>query len=254
MYTTLIFRRSNNEDDLIFPDQSRAIVTEAIGASNLKFSAEFFTRNDAGIQQHELPIIYDGGRGALKVIGVGHKGSALLADHAGELFSAMMRRGFYGVDTISGEMKLEYSRPHMYAMRNFIPVKKLKHVNRFWGKSVHEVANELESVILSDLERLAWQMDEELIARGIPSRYSRGIPNTIEFIDGVTTSTQIKPGVWVPVYRNISFSMPVLIDGPWTVGRFRSLGYGLIRKANLALNLDSESTMYTSVAEDQCHA
>lgn len=248
-YSELLFRRP--DDDAIYPDQARKLVATACDGKDI--NPGIFARDEAGktlsgfYGEHTgldgqrgigLPprIVFDGGRGFVRLYGLGKTGAALLQAEAPKLFTALYAQGFRTFEAKEGAMGIAWKDDGVlpfYAIRKLVVAKKPAQCQQFIKAPLEgEVAEQVKASILRGLAGMAQMLDEELMADGKAPVHLGSIPDTVEVLEGEPCPVQIKPGLTAAGYKNLLLHFQCKFSGPWTTGLLRSRGYGLMRTIN----------------------
>lgn len=230
-YIELVFRSRAMEGQRIWPDDARKILAKAL--DGVEVSPALFHRDETGTIQGRIgddrngegmglppSVIFDGGTGFLRIYGVGH-GQDTLDRSLSMILSALNRH--FGqpvmVEMKEGDLGMKYTGHNiLHSIRRLVISKKPVPTTGDYSEIVRkEIVRGLVSfsrIHAPDLEGT------------IPGE------SEIDFLEGVPVPVEIKPGILASAIKNVVVAFPVRLSGPWTVGRLRSRGYGLIRPIN----------------------
>ena len=258
-YSELHFKRDDQE--LVFPDLARQFVSHASRARGITINPAFFNYGvggktlsgnygefSGGNTGLGIPpkIVFGGGKGLLRIYGIGQGGSDLITSESDALIKTLFPLGFRQVDRKDGQMSLKYSDSvsPLHSIHCLVVKKskgKDKKGNQRIGKDPKRfehaplegaIAEEVKEVILRGISGVARMLDEELLARGLPPEHERSVPHDLEILDGRPCPVPVKGGALASAYKHVLFSMPYQLNGPWVTGFLRARGYGLIRRIN----------------------
>jgi hypothetical protein len=245
-YQEVIFRPLSMQATAptIWPDQARAMVGKAL--HGIEFDRRLFHHNadgtaimgafrsfrdasePSGWAGWSLPpiVLFDGGRGFVRLYGLGEEGSKLLRNETPKIFSGLVREhGPVAVDMREGENEIRYAGyaiPHR--IRSLV-VSKSPRVRYAGPVSDPRVCAVIRRQIAHGLEAQCELLGMD--ARDVPRN------EEIDILEGEPTGgVAIASGLPVSSYKNLVVSMPVRLVGPWTVGLLRSHGCGMIRAAD----------------------
>ena len=248
-YLELLFRRP--DDGLIYPDQARQLV--ALACDGIDIDPGIFARDASGktlngfYGQHtgvdgqpgiSIPprIVFDGGRGFIRLYGLGKAGAALLQAQAPKLFAALYAHGFRSFDAKEGAMGIAWKDSGalpFYAIRTLVVAKKPAQCQRYIKAPLEgDVAEQVKASILRGLAGVAQMLDEELMACGKSPMHLGAMPDTVEVLEGEPCPVSINSGITAAGYKNLLLHFPCKFSGPWVTGMLRSRGYGLMRAIN----------------------
>lgn len=227
MYRRITFRDPRRAEHPFHREAARATVASACDGRPLP--PAIFHRDAAG---HELPgppsVIITGGLGSITFHGVGQEGSELLDGAAGDLFAALYVRGFAAVDTAHGDMEMVGGDGGYYYLNRLIVAKRPRACAPYVSTPIDTVKERIAAIIGDGLAEVAATMDDAAIAAGRRPLYSAGVPSMIEVVSGTPLAIPFAPGLYAAAYRDVVFFAPSRIRGPWSVGKLRSRGYGLV--------------------------
>lgn len=245
MYNEILLFPEKLRGQPIYPDIARKIVGEACDGCNIDpaifcHDAQGKTLqgrygDDRKGEGFGIPpaIIFDGGTGFIRIFGIGQSGSDLLADQAMPMVSALNKHfgGAFRMEMKQGDMTLSASEPRIYNMRHLVVAKKAHQIAQFRDKSVAERSEEIKKEILNGLLSCARFLDDDI---GGASMLEGQIPSheslTLDILEGTPMPVFTKPGIPAAAYKNLVFCTNLKLSGPWTAGKLRSRGYGLIRQ------------------------
>lgn len=235
---------------MIFPDEARRLA--ALACDGAEIDPAIFARDaqgktlsgthpgsggeaDIGIAPR---IVFDGGRGFIRIYGLGREGAGLLLGQAPGLFAALYKAGFRGFEQKDGEMALAWKDDGavpLYAIRCLVVAKKPAQCQRYIkAPLVGGVAQSVGEVIVRGLSGVARMLDEELLQAGLRPKHLASVPSHIDILEGTPIPVMVQPGIIAAAYRHVLFHLPCKLNGPWATGMLRSRGYGLIRPVNPA--------------------
>lgn len=245
MYKELLLFPEQLKGQTIYPDMARKIV--ALACNGLPVNPAIFARDEQGktLQGRfgddrkgegfgiPSPIVFDGGLGFIRIYGIGKTGSDLLTDQAMTLVAALSKHfnSPFRMEFKQGDCSLKMSQPFMYGIRRLVVAKKSHQLNHFFGVSATERASEIKKEILRGLISTARWLDKDL---GGQSMLESQIPSEnsiiLDVLEGESVPVEIKPGIPAAAFKNVVFCTNLDINGPWSVGKMRSRGYGLVRR------------------------
>lgn len=250
MYRECIFRIRDKRDEIIYSSNARSIVASVLDGE--KDVAAFFQRDELGkTLQGKVgfngpgfppPIVYDGGKGFLRVYGFGSTGHELLDMATPKILRGLTK--MFGATTC--EMKEGYNtistsesdeQGHVYTIRRMVVAKKVRTIRKFFKTPISEVREEVAHIIARGLYSTAATLDQEHLpasvnenARNLVSRLP--YEKNIMIMDGTPCPVMIGDKIPAAAYANVVFYAPVRMYGLWQAGFLRSRGFGLIRKIN----------------------
>lgn len=245
-YSELLFRRPGEE--VIYPDDARRLVAAACDGVDIDpgiFARDSTGRTISGLfgatdgsEGIGLPprIVFDGGKGFIRMYGIGKEGSALLEQQAPKLFTALFSKGFRSFDVKNGQMSIAWQDEGMtplYAIRCLVVAKKPAQCQQYIRAPLtDELSEQVSDLILRGLTGVARMLDEELMAENKRPIYTGSIPSSVDLLEGTPCPVTIKPGLTAAGYKNLLLAFPCKFQGPWVTGMLRSRGFGLMRAIN----------------------
>lgn len=249
MYKELLLFPETLKGQVIYPDVARKMVAQA--CDQLPIDPAIFGRDAHGKPLTgrmgddrkgegfgEPPaIVFDGGKGFIRLYGVGRRGSAVLTEQAMVVYLALCKHlgGPIRMEFNEGITALQMSKPILYSMRRMVITKNPAKLSHFFRVSAMERSEEIKQEILRGLIGSArWhdQADDEAGADGVPleARIPSETSLLLDVLEGESVPIEIKPGVPGAAFKNLTFCTNLDLTGPWSVGKLRSRGYGLIRR------------------------
>lgn len=234
MYRRISFRDPRQAGHCFHREEARAIVASA--CDGVALPSDIFHRDAAG---HELSgppsVIITGGRGSITLHGVGRRGADLVKSATPTLFTALFPRGFAAVDTADGEMAMKADGGGYYYINRLVVAKRPRACAPYVRTPILSVKDRIEAIIQSGLEEVAGTLDNARIEAGVAPTYSVGLPSQVEVMEGTPMALPFAPGLYAAAYRDVVFFATATIRGPWTVGKLRSRGYGLVAPRHLGV-------------------
>ena len=245
MYKELLLFPEKLKGQSIYPDVARKIVAEA--CNGVSINPAIFARDAQGKtlqgrygddRQGEgmgVPssIVFDGGLGFIRLYGIGQSGSDLLSDQAMLLITALSKHfgGPFRMEFKEGNCSLKMSQPFMYTIRRLVMAKKAYQLDHFFGVSAVDRAAEVKKEILRGLVSTARWLDEDLEGQSmLESQIPHEDSILLDVLEGESVPVEIKRGIPAAAFKNVTFCTNLDISGPWSVGKMRSRGYGLVRR------------------------
>ena len=259
-YSELLFKR--DDQAVIFPNEARQLVSRTLREKGIDVNPVFFNYADSGktisgnFSAYEGPttglgvppkIVFGGGRGMIRVYGIGYGGTDLITEQSDALIQALYPLGFRQVDRKDGAMTIDYgqSASPLHAIQCLV-VRKSKGKNQHGKQRVGskdpkrfehaaldgDIAEEVKEVILRGIGGVARMLDEELIARGMSPKFEGLVPYDLQLMEGSPCPIPVKGGALASAYKHVLLSLPCQLQGPWATGFLRARGYGLIRRLN----------------------
>jgi len=257
MYSELIIRPKALSETIVYPETARKMIAEAL--DGVAVPKLFFNRHDNGQTigdryhhpdaNHPIagaakpPVIsFDGGKGFVRIFGLGEPGRTLINEVAPIVSSAIAKHvgGTYGFNLNEGMCQIENrNNPILYSIRRIVATKNLIIGDHFKNKDPRDVSDSLRRIILSGLISQARWLDENSggasnLESLIPDEESSGF----HIADGRQVPIAIKAKNYAFGFADLTFSMNLRLEGPWQAGKLRSHGYGRIRKVILKGNHD----------------
>lgn len=246
-YSELLFRRQ--DEGIVFPEDARRLVASA--CDKVDINPAIFNRDPNGnpIQEtYKDPadgrdigqpprVVFDGGRGFIRMYGLGKNGSRLLLEESGKIIQALFVHGFRSVDHREGEMRISYPEPDsyvpLYATRALVVAKKPGASQQFIKAELQgEVAKNVGEVVIRGLLSVARMLDEDLTSEKKAKRFESAIPQEIHILEGRPAPIMIREGLPAAGYKHVVMDIGRVLNGPWVAGMLRSRGYGIIRRVN----------------------
>lgn len=247
MYSEFIISPAALADQLIHPDTARKLVAEAcdgLALPPLLFNRQEDGKTLQGKYWHEdknhleagLPhppvVSYDGGKGFLKILMFGQPGRDLMAETASDIANAIGKHlnCSYSFAMNQGDCKIEpRNTPVLYSIRRLVVSKKPEISQQYIKVAPESVSDNLRRIVMRGLISQARWLDENG-ASGlyytIPDEESLGF----YIAEGRPLPIEIKNGNLAAGYAGLTFSMNLMLTGPWFAGQLRSRGYGQIRR------------------------
>lgn len=246
MYSEFIIRPAALADKFIYPDTARKLVAEACDGLQLPpvlFNRQADGKTLQGKYWHEdknhieaglpLPpvVSYDGGKGFLKVLMFGEPGRDLMAETAAHIATAVGRHvgGAYSFMMNEGDCNIQpRSTPVLYSIRRLVASKKPEGSRQYIKTDPADVSDNLRRIILRGLISQARWMDDNGTSglyESVPHEDSLGF----HIAEGRSIPIEIKEGKLAAGYAGLTFTMNLMLVGPWFAGHLRSRGYGQIR-------------------------
>ncbi|MBU2786265.1 hypothetical protein HAP93_10915 [Acidithiobacillus ferriphilus] len=238
MYLEMIYRPRAMADQVIYPDHARKLVAKACDGFGIP---TIFNRDQDGksislVYERERPgiwygvppaIAFDGGKGFIRIYGIGQEGKEILGAHAAMLFSAIMRRhGLTAVEMKEGTCGIRqspYVIPHR--IRRLLVAKKLAssrytHAPVTEPEAVAAIRYAVVSGLVSQARLLGDRHAESMIPR----------EEDVDVLDGAPLLVNISGEKnYAAGYKNVVVGLPLRLRGPWQCGHLKSRGYGFIR-------------------------
>ncbi len=242
MYAELILRPQRLAEQVIYPDQARKLVAAAVGAyapqGDPRAAAfqRFFGRDEQGkTLQGRIgddregqgfgrapEIVFDGGRGFLRVYGIGAAGAELLLTLSTDLYRAISAaHGVAQQQLNQGTCEIDRNvKGQMVPHRIRLMVASKRPGDRLGGLESDRTLSLLRRHIAGGLIS-----QSELLGRAMQ------IPRDeeIEILEGRSYPVPIREGVIASGLKDVVFAMPCRLKGPWLAGHLRSRGYGFMR-------------------------
>lgn len=256
MYKEILFFPNSRKDQYLGPEDARQILGSALGG-NMP-DPLLFTRDEHGqslqLQTKEkfgsLPpaVMIAGGRGLIRMYGVGQTGANLLNTHAMALLDALQQKeGVTRFEMRKGEMTLHrFDGPIPYSLSRIVLSKRLRaksgaqrgdgraFVQDFWEQPIEVFEADLKEEIKRSIELTAGWLDNDLQTSQGASLLAK-LPENVEDWDiaiheGEFVAIPVKPGVYAAGFKNVVVTLGLELNGPWAAGKLRSRGYGIIRR------------------------
>ena len=242
MYVELILRPQRLAEQVIYPDQARKLVAAAVGAytpaGDPRAAAfqRFFGRDAQGkTLQGRIgddregqgfgrapEIVFDGGRGFIRVYGIGAAGSELLLSVATDLYRAISAaHGVAQQQLNQGNCEIDFNvKGQMVPHRIRLMVASKRPGDRLGGVDSDRTVALLRRHIAGGL-----LSQGELLGRAVQ------VPRDtdIDILEGRSYPVPIREGVIASGLKDVVFAMPCRLKGPWLAGHLRSRGYGFMR-------------------------
>lgn len=237
MHTEYFFKPKALRESIVYPDQARVIAAKI--CDGIPIDPAIFHRNPDGssIQGRgpdgeglQPPIVFDGGKGFVRIYGFGQKGMNILSSQAGLLLSAFTKQyGPTALETRETKSEIRFDKGFReYSMRRLVVAKKNQDIDKFYRKPIHEVSELVANIIRRGMLSQARLMDV-----GQAPFYEGALPHDeafpIHIHEGEPMPIDIKNGNYAAGYRDIVFSLPFTATGTWQAGLLRSRGFGLFR-------------------------
>lgn len=259
MYSEFMVWPASLKDDIVYPEEARRLVALACDGKNI--APEIFNRDASGKTRQgafghtadgegygKPPLVmFGGGKGLIRLYGLGATGSELLLSQSPRIATALSEhlKTAYRFTIQQGQCRIlgddgPLLRPVSYRIKTLVIAKKRP---------------DIDAILQGDqptLEKLTPFIERHIV---------RGIIGQSRFLDDDCATPVVREGAiprdetlairvtagkpcWVPIVvkdgrnsvhalgvRNLEFSMRLSLDGPWAVGALRSRGFGMIRGA-----------------------
>lgn len=249
MYTELLLRPASMADQRIYPLDARRLVATALDGEPVREA--FFgrqVRRPAGKEYDGhlplCPIVFDGGKGFIRIYGYGHEGANLLLDEMGKLVRAVSTKMGCPVSANirqGSHLRKQPDRLVTYFIAKLALAKSGKQRDNSYKARAEEflaTGNDLQKLmpmITAVIDKGIVSQAENLDNEGKdPERILATLPRdlVIRVHEGTPSMTRIhndRPG-HAFIIRNLKFSMLGDLYGPWSVGHLRAHGCGLLKK------------------------
>lgn len=244
MYSELILRPASMSDRRIFPIDARRLVAKAMDGeeiANALFGRAEPPQGRVPFGEFApVPIIFDGGKGFIRIYGVGRRGSEMLQDGMGRIHRAVSkltesatqaqyREGIH--QRQRGESMVTY---HIAKLGLAKPGK--ERIKAFQGEggalarpSLDAITPMVKEIIDRGIMDMAMHLDREGGEAPLVPHFPHDLQIAVhEGEPGIMRIHQDRPG-HVMMVRNLKFSMLGLLQGPWSVGHLRSHGCGMLK-------------------------
>lgn len=251
MYKELLIFPDGLRDQMVYPDVARELVAEAADA--FPVNPLIFNRMPDGktvqgtygsAEDGEgwgIPprIFFGGGRGFIRITGLGAAGAALLEAEAATIGTAVaMKLGTpYSFKMNEGECEVKRSRPHLYRVKQLVLSKKTAAMNAHKSADGRFTRNSVEPLIrravIGGIISQARFLDEQCHGPAVmEAEIGTDDMLGLRILEGEVVIGKIKKDARVHalIVTNLVFSVDLELKGPWLSGLLRSRGYGLIRK------------------------
>jgi hypothetical protein len=189
-------------------------------------------------------IVFGGGIGCIRIIGLGLTGSQLLSKQAHIIATALSvhYRTLYKFKMYAGMCSLARAQPKIYHIRELVISKKNRTIDALKSGgafTLDSVAPLIRRSIIGGLISQARFLDESSSqsSTGLPFLQLESQIGTDEtlglaLISGKPAIGQIKtsPAAYALIIKHLKFAIDLEIGGPWYSGHLRSKGMGRIRK------------------------
>ena len=177
-------------------------------------------------------IFFGGGKGFLRITGLGEEGVRLLDAEAATLATAIANYlgSPYTFRLNQGECTVSRSRPTLYRINNLALSKKMPVINAHRGSNGNKCT--LESVEPLIRRAIIGGIVSQARYLGLEREIGTDDMLGLRILDGAPTMMRIKKEVRLHalVVGNLVFSIDLDLNGPWLAGTLRSRGFGLIRR------------------------
>jgi len=248
MYTELIIRPKSKEDIIFYPDVARAVVAESLDGIDIppllfnrdidgkalqgrtSFKGRDHIESNIG---HPPAIFFDGGKGFIRIFGLGKPGRELLHNHCGAIAQAVGKQtgSPFSTDLKHGTCGISRKGTTLYSIRQLVIEKNPKKANKYIRVDPISVQEDIQTEIYRGLIAQAQWLDEHN-EQGA-SNLERFIPDIgtldVDIISGESTPIPIKNNILAAGFKQLVFSMNITLTGPWLCGHLKSRGYGHIR-------------------------
>ena len=242
MYVETIFRLGKSTER-IYPQDARRMIAAALAGDDA--DPLLFGRNSEGKTlgtrvNRASPltaVVYDGGKGFVRVYGVGDAGKKVVTREMGKIASALGKSTNAAISVDIREGKLAFKPAYRIYRIAKLAIAKPDKVRGdiFFNltKKFKTAAPEERTAILQE----ATPMILDIIEKGLVGTADQiggiDIPANLHLVihEGeISVDKILGKSVHVGIVRNLRFSMVGDLTGPWSVGLLRSHGYGLIRR------------------------
>lgn len=242
MYVEAIYRLGNTMSRIYPADARRMIAAALLGKETdpLLFGRDSDGKTLGTRVNRASPlaaVVYDGGKGFVRVYGVGWAGKKVVTQEMGKIASALgeANNSAISVDIKQGKLafkpafciyriaKLAIAKPDKVRGDKFFTL-----VKKFKAATTEErpsILQEATPMILEIIEKGLVGTAAQIGEIDIPANLHLVIHEGELSVDKMLGKT-----VHVGIVRNLRFSMVGNLVGPWSVGLLRSHGYGLIRR------------------------
>lgn len=237
MYLELIYRPRSLADQYLHPDQARRLVAAACDGLHLP---ALFNRDDDGKTLQGRygddrdgegagvpPLVsFDGGKGYVRLYGLGAAGRDILMAAATPVLSALSRaHGPTTVALLEGECQIKATGHQI--------------LHRISRLVLFKRPGPARKALVTDpatRDALRRAIGHGLLAQArlLGGALEGSVPRDeeIEILEGLPCPVPIQPDILAVGYKNLVVALPVRLIGPWQTGRLRSRGYGRIRPLN----------------------
>lgn len=244
-YTELILRPKNMADQTVYPRDARRMLAKSLDGFTV--SPQLFGRDATGKTMGTrvnrrpplVPVIFNGGKGFLRLYGVGDEGRDTLRDDMGTIVTALSRHigGQVAVEIKEGKFSYKSGMPRSYRINRLALGKHGKvrgdKLFKAWEQSHNAATPENKLAALRTItpvikETLDWYLGGTADQLGI----DLDLNLDINIIDGEIVLDRIhadRPGHVVCI-KNLRFFLNGELYGPWAAGHLRGHGFGLIRR------------------------
>lgn len=250
MYRELIVFPAALKDQIIYPETARSLVAKS--CDGLAIDPEVFTRQPDGTTRqgvfghhstgegYGIPpaVVFNGGRGFIRLYGIGQRGSELVSREAPQIATAISLHTHspYTFTVNTGECALEdRGYAQLYGIKTLIVAKKKYQFAALTGgglPTLTAMTPLIQRAIVRGIISQARLLDTDA---GRPAKET--VIGTDEMLDirvlaGKPVFVPIKTGARIHALgvRNVVFSINLNMTGPWVVGHLRSRGFGLIKR------------------------
>lgn len=249
MYRELLIYPESLKGQPVFPDTARSLVAKACDATDV--NPEIFARQPDGKTVQRVfghtasgegygavpSICFNGGKGFIRLYGLGKRGRDLLSSEAAPIATAISRllnNTPYRFDIRDGSCDITPERPGAYRIHNLVVAKKRYQFADIAEKglpSLEAMTPLIVKAIHRGLIGQAMALDEETgsqLAFRIPSEEMLGI----QIFEGKPVFTPLKNGARACALgvHGLEFTMNLHLEGPWFAGHLRSRGFGQINR------------------------
>ncbi len=252
MYKELLIFPKSVEREIFYSNTARELVAEATDGFNID-PLVFSRMPDGGtlkgtygdIENNEgwgVPphVFFGGGRGLIRVTGIGLKGAKLIESEAATISTAisMKLNTPYSFKINEGICAIKRSRPFLYKINQLILSKKPSKINACKSENgritLESVTPLIRRAITGGLISQCRFIDNQSLPMSMESEIGTDDMLGLRILEAQkVTFKKVKkdPQVYALMVSNLIFSIDLDLKGPWLAGILRSHGYGLIRKA-----------------------
>lgn len=245
LYTELILRPKTMAEQTVYPREARRLLAKALDGFTV--SPQLFGRDATGKTMGTrvnrrpplVPVIFNGGKGFLRLYGVGDEGREVLRNDMGTIVTALSRHteGQVILEIKEGKFIHKPGMPRSYRINRLALGKhgKVRGDKLFaaWEQSHNSTTQEGKMAALRSIspvikETLDWYLD------GAADQLGIDLPRDLDInvVDGELVLDRIhadRPGHVVCI-KNLRFFLNGELYGPWAAGHLRGHGFGLIRR------------------------
>lgn len=196
-------------------------------------------------------VRWGGGRGTIRMLGLGPEGRALLLENFGPVADTLRR--IYGrtvrmqlLDHIAGLGLIDDGRVRSYVVRSMVVATQDAHKAFYDTASDEQRAEFIAKKIRTGIEMQAHRL-------GIAGPDGQGLPRYIITNVQSPSFAPVRAKIiagnsrWAFVVSTVTFYSNLRIDGPWAVGGITSKGYGRLSRNNRAARTSANEVGVTAV-------